>query len=74
MALEVWYNWGNRIYVLCENLNRPDYESILWSFTYRNTKTGKESTKGPYRFADAIKLAEARREDRRYKNYEFYIE
>lgn len=72
--MELWYAWGNRIYVKCELLNRPDYESILWSFTYRNVKTGKESTKGPFKFADATRLAEHRREDKRYKNFEFYID
>ena len=70
----MYYNWGNRIYVKSDLLCRPDFESILWSFTYRNTKTGKETTKGPYTFAKAILLAERRREDGRYKNYEFYLD
>lgn len=71
--MDEYYSWGNRIFVNLQLLNRPDYESIPWSFTYRNVKTRKESTKGPFKFADAILLAESRREDGRYKNFEFYL-
>lgn len=69
-----YYNWGARIFVSWALLNMPDYEDILWSFTYHNVKTGRESTRGLFKFADAILLAERRREDGRYKNYEFYID
>lgn len=69
-----YYNWGSRIWVNWELLTHPDYEGILWSFTYHNVKTGRESTRGPFTFADAVLLAERRREDGRYKNYEFYID
>lgn len=72
--MDKYYNWGNRIWVNWELLRRPDYESILWSFTYVNVKTGKESTKGPFTFNGAILLAESRREDGRYKNFEFYLD
>ena len=58
-----YYNWGARIFVSWALLNMPDY-----------VKTGRESTRGPFKFADAILLAERRREDGRYKNYEFYID
>ena len=41
-------------------------------FTYINTKTGKESTHKET-LHRAILLAESRRDDGRYKNYEFHI-
>ena len=69
-----YYNWANRIHVLWDMLLRPDYESLLYSFTYHNVKTGKETTKGPFTFQQATRLAESRREDGRYKNFEFYID
>ncbi|MBQ9232347.1 MAG: hypothetical protein IJ190_14370 [Prevotella sp.] len=41
-------------------------------FTWINTKTGKETTKRFF-LIDAILLAERRREDGHYKNYEFQL-
>lgn len=41
-------------------------------FTYINVKTGKESTHRTTIYK-AIQLAESRREDGRYKNFEFHI-
>ena len=41
-------------------------------FTYINIKTGKESTHRTTIY-HAILLAESRREDGRYKNFEFHI-
>ena len=41
-------------------------------FTYINVKTGKETT-STFSLGYAINLAESRREDRRYKNFEFHI-
>jgi hypothetical protein len=41
-------------------------------FTYINVKTGKESTHRTT-LMKAILLAESRREDGRYKNFEFHI-
>ena len=41
-------------------------------FTFINVRTGKEISK-VFPLQDAILLAESRREDKRYKNYEFHI-
>lgn len=41
-------------------------------FTYINVKTGKENTHRTTIY-EAVVLAEERRDDRRYRNYEFYI-
>lgn len=42
-------------------------------FTYINTKTGKETTCHGFSIQEAVLLAESRREDGRYKNFEFHI-
>lgn len=41
-------------------------------FTYINVKTGKESTHRTTIY-EAVLLAECRRDDGRYKNFEFHI-
>lgn len=45
-------------------------------FTFRNTKTGKETTKTKkelFTYKKALLLARDRRKDGRYKNYEYII-
>ena len=43
-------------------------------FTFSNTKTGKENTKyKAFTYRKAIDLARDRRNDGRYKNFEFII-
>ena len=44
----------------------------LVSFTYMNTKTGKETVK-KMTYRHALSLAQDRVRDRRYKNYEYII-
>jgi hypothetical protein len=48
-----------------------EYETEV-DFTYINVKTGKESTHRTTIY-EAVLLAERRREDGRYKNFEFHI-
>ena len=44
-------------------------------FTWSNTRTGKETTKHKvFTLTYAIALAERKREDGRYKNFEFIID
>ena len=44
------------------------------TFQYYNTKTDKEGEqKRFWNYAEALKLARAKRKDSRYKNYEFLI-
>ena len=42
------------------------------TFTYMNTKTGKETEK-KMTYRHALSLAQDRARDRRYKNYEYII-
>lgn len=44
----------------------------LVTFTYMNTKTGKETEK-KMTYRHALSLAQDRARDRRYKNYEYII-
>lgn len=44
----------------------------LVTFTYMNTKTGKETEK-KMTYRHALNLAQDRARDRRYKNYEYII-
>ena len=44
----------------------------LVTFTYMNTKTGKETEK-KMTYQHALSLAQDRARDRRYKNYEYII-
>lgn len=52
-------------------LNSAKSESEV-DFTYINVRTGKETTRR-MKLLRAITLAEYRREDGRYKNFEFHI-
>lgn len=52
-------------------LNSTKSESEV-DFTYINVRTGKETTRR-MKLLRAITLAEYRREDGRYKNFEFHI-
>lgn len=51
-----------------------DRKSKMVDFTFVNVKTGKETTKKQvFTYTHAISLARERRNDKRYKNYEFVI-
>lgn len=67
--------WCNRVTmsdaVALMTLNPAMLESEV-DFTYINVRTGKETTRR-MELSKAINLAEYRREDGRYKNFEFYI-
>lgn len=52
-------------------LNSAMFDRVV-DFTYINVRTGKE-TKRRMMLLRAITLAEYRREDGRYKNFEFHI-
>ena len=43
------------------------------TFTYVNTKTGKEKSTRVFVYKKALELARERRRDGRYKNYEYEI-
>lgn len=66
--------WLNRISITDDAAHKAyegEYDKEV-DFTYINVKTGKESTHRTTIY-EAILLAESRREDGRYKNYEFHI-
>ncbi len=65
LSEEIYYNEWNYLYG-----ERKD-EKVL--FGYHNIKTGKDSIKHGFTYADALSLARRRRDDGRYKNYEFQI-
>lgn len=66
---------------ISENLLLHEYEytfgdkkDVKVNFTYLNVKTCKENEKvGVFTYKQAISLARERRNDKRYKNYEFII-
>lgn len=66
--------WSNRITMTDDAAHKAyagEYDKEV-DFTYINVKTGKESTHKSTIY-DAILLAEYRKKDRRYKNFEFHI-
>ena len=66
--------WLNRITMsdeVAQLAYAGEFETEV-DFTYINIKTGKESTHRTTIY-HAILLAESRREDGRYKNFEFHI-
>ena len=66
--------WLNRI-TMSDEVARKAYAGEIGTecdFTYINIKTGKESSHRTT-IEKAIKLAECRRNDGRYKNFEFHI-
>lgn len=66
--------WANRITMSdeCAKMALDGKTDTMVDFTYINVKTGKETTRH-FSLIDAILLAESRREDKRYKNFEFHI-
>lgn len=51
-----------------------DRKGKMVDFTFVNIKTGKETTKKQvFTYTQALSLARERRNDKRYKNYEFVI-
>ena len=71
MAKYNYILWVNRVYVTMDAIRKHDWEMV--NFTFSNRLTGKETTKRMSLY-NAILLGERRREDGRYKNYEFYID
>lgn len=69
-----YFTWANRI-TIAKGLEKPlydgEYDKIV-TFIYINTKTGRE-TERRFSLQEAITLAEYRRNDKRYKNFEFHI-
>lgn len=69
-------NYLNRISI-SERVSRMMLDDSRFNekvvFTYLNVKTDKESDINDLTLLEAIKLAEVRREDGRYKNFEFII-
>lgn len=66
--------WSNRITMsddAAQLAYAGEYDTEV-DFTYINVKTGKESTHRTTLY-NAVLLAESRREDGRYKNFEFHI-
>ena len=66
--------WLNRITMSDEVAQKAyagEYDTEV-DFTYINIKTGKEVTRRTTIYK-AVLLAESRREDGRYKNFEFHI-
>lgn len=66
--------WLNRITIsddAAQQAYAGNYDKEC-DFTYINIKTGKEATHRTTIY-DAVLLAESRRDDKRYKNYEFHI-
>ena len=66
--------WLNRITMSDEVAQKAyagEFDTEV-DFTYINIKTGKESTHRSTIYK-AVLLAESRRDDKRYKDYEFYI-
>ena len=70
----VYLFWADRIFINWSKVEMPMVDKPDCKFTYINTKTGKESVKNGFSLFDAIRLAERRREDGRYRNFEFYID
>lgn len=73
----MYVNLIGRVY--CNEETIHDYYETganpLVDFTWSNTRTGKETTRAKvFTLTDALCLAERRREDGRYKNFEFYID
>lgn len=51
-----------------------DRKDMKVDFTFINNKTGKENTKANvFTYREALELARSRRNDGRYKNFEFLI-
>ena len=51
-----------------------DRKDVKVDFTFINNKTGKENTKANvFTYKKALELARSRRNDGRYKNFEFLI-
>lgn len=66
--------WLDRITIsdkVAEMLAEDKLDEVV-DFTFINKRTDKETTR-QFRLEDAIRLAEYRRNDRRYKNFEFHI-
>lgn len=66
--------WGNKITIsddVAEMMSNKN-DSLEVIFTYINVKTGKETDRR-MPLGRAIALAEYRREDKRYKNFEYHI-
>lgn len=66
--------WSNRI-TMSDDVAQLAYAGkcdSMVNFTYINVRTGKESTHSTNLY-DAVLLAESRRDDKRYKNFEFHI-
>ena len=69
-----YINWSNKI-DMSKDVAYAAYKGEMdkdVTFVYINVKTGKE-TECHFPLEYAIKLAEERANDKRYKNFEFYI-
>ena len=67
--------WMNRISIseeVARNLSNGN-DNATCVFCFYNIKTRKETEKKGFTIEKAILLAEQRREDGRYRNYEFLI-
>lgn len=67
-------NWANKIDMSSDVAHAAyngQYDKKV-TFVYINIKTGKE-TERHFELGYAIKLAESRANDKRYKNFEYYI-
>lgn len=64
--------WANKIQMSDEAAKLTSNPDAMVDFTYINIKNGKETTKR-MTIQKAVELAEERREDGRYKNYEYFI-
>ena len=67
-------NWANKI-DMSSDVAHAAYNGEMdkdVTFVYINVKTGKE-TERHFSLEYAIKLAEERANDKRYKNFEYYI-
>ena len=72
----MYINLIGRVYCNEETIHKyyESGENPLVDFTWLNTRTGKETTKHKvFTLAYAISLAERRRDDGRYRDFEFYI-
>lgn len=71
---QVYFVESSRILVNRDLLTIPRDQRGDVTFTYLNTRTGKESEKPGFTYEQALALAERRSCDGRYRNFIFIID
>ena len=71
---KVYYNETPTLHIEQSLVATPADARGNVTFTYVNVKTGRRSSKPGFSYDEAVGLAYRRMSDRRYKNFEFYID